>query len=75
MECFTVWLDFMLLHVLYKAAVCVPEAETGIDYGQPAVDHQATLVAPPTYVFLRKSFISVECSGIFLMSSQSLSVQ
>lgn len=28
-----------------------------------------------SYVFLRKSFISVECSGIFLMSSQSLSVE
>lgn len=28
-----------------------------------------------TYVFLLKSFISVECSGIFLMSSQSLSVK
>lgn len=26
-ECFTIWLDFMLLHVLYKAAVCVSETE------------------------------------------------
>lgn len=29
----------------------------------------------PTYVFLLKSFINVECSGIFFMSSQSLSVK
>lgn len=29
----------------------------------------------PTYVFLLKSFINVECSGIFFISSQSLSVK
>lgn len=26
-ECFAVWFDFMFLHVLYKAAVCVSETD------------------------------------------------
>lgn len=26
-ECFTIWFDFMLLHVLYKAAVCVSKKD------------------------------------------------
>lgn len=37
-------------------------------------NHHNYLDLCKTYVFLRKSFINVECSGIFLISSQSLSM-
>lgn len=43
------------------------------DSGKAKINKGSTFF--PTYVFLLKSFINVECSGIFFISSQSLSVK
>lgn len=67
----------MFLHILYKAAVSVSTARGKTPKKSNTSTWNTLLMTfwrwNQTNVFLLKSFINVECSGIFLMSSQSLS--